>query len=93
MDAENYCLLSDLPGRTGQPALSTDPVAVAGPVDAVLAAVAVTVVDLALAVGPERVVEAVVVASVGNDAEGGSGSGDERSEGDHFGGFLSGDCC
>ncbi len=52
-----------VPSGTGLPALATDPVAVAGPAGAVLATGAVGVLDVALAIGPERVVVAVVSAS------------------------------
>jgi len=49
-----------VPGRTGVPALSGDEVADVAPVHAVLAALALVVVDLADAVGPVTVEEAVV---------------------------------
>lgn len=54
------CLEELIPSRTRVPALSGDEVADVAPVDAVLAALALVVVDLALAVGPVAVEEAVV---------------------------------
>lgn len=49
-----------LPPSTSLPALATDPVAVAGPVDFVAASGEVVEVDLALAVAPEGVEVAAV---------------------------------
>lgn len=52
------------PSTAGVPALPADKVAVTAPVDAVLAAGSVGVGDLSVVVGPERVVVAVIRASL-----------------------------
>jgi hypothetical protein len=82
-----------LPCRTSLPALSGDEVADVAPVDAVLAALALAVVDRALAVGPVAVEEAVVGALAGRGgallehfggsyADWGGVGGDRRRQGD-----------
>ena len=85
---------------TGVPALATDKVANVLPVHRVGTAVAVVVVDVAAAVGPEGVVEAVVGAGAGGgtgasaelsglsgvegDGKGTGGAEEEGLDGDHF---------
>jgi hypothetical protein len=59
---------SGLPNGSGVPSLAADPVAVAGPLDAVLAVGTVLVVDVSSAVGPERVVVTVVVTGAARGA-------------------------
>lgn len=91
--------VGDGASRTGVPALAGDEVADVLPVHRVRAAVAVVVVDIAAAVGPEGVVEAVVEAGaaggagahvelgelggVEGDGEGTGGAEEEGLDGDH----------